>query len=283
MFQKFNFRFLGLMLAAMLTVPATGLAQSPPLRLGVLPNISARVLLTYYQPMQEYLARELGREVVIDTATNFKTFALATSQGKYDIIVTAPNLGLVAMADDNWLPLASYEPKIPALLVALATNSDDSVQQLRGKELALANPQSLVALFGLRWLGDQGLSADKNFKVSLAANDESLSVLLRSGNTPMALMSMGEFRAKTEELRKTLRIVKVIAELPGFLVMANPKLPETDRRRLQSLIRAFPGTDLGKRFLSLSGLQNIGPVDEAGIKLLGSFVDVTRAGLKSGN
>lgn len=268
-----------LVLSAGLTLPLSASAQAEPLRLGALPNISARVLLTYYQPMREYLSKELGREVSIVTSANFKTFAQSTSRGEYDMIVTAPNLGMVAKVDQGWQPLASYEPKIPALLVALKKNPNDAVDQLRNKSLALANPQSLVALVGLDWLSQQGMILDKDYKVVLAANDESLGTLLNGGEAPLAMMSMGEYRAKTDAMRGTLRIVKVMKELPGFLVMGNPKMPEAERKRLQTLMLAFPSTDLGKRYLQLSGFKNIGPVDEDGLKYLASFVNQTRAGL----
>lgn len=268
-----------LVLSAGLTLPLSASAQAEPLRLGALPNISARVLLTYYQPMREYLSKELGREVSIVTSPNFKAFALSTSRGEYDMIVTAPNLGMVAKVDQGWQALASYEPKIPALLVALKKNPNDAVDQLRNKSLALANPQSLVALVGLDWLSQQGLILDKDYKVILAANDESLGTLLNGGEAPLAMMSMGEYRAKTDAMRGTLRIVKVMKELPGFLVMSNPKMPEAERKRLQTLMLAFPSTDLGKRYLQLSGFKNIAPVDEDGLKYLGSFVAQTRTGL----
>lgn len=271
--------YAGLMLG--LAWPAASWAQtaSKPLRFGVLPNISARILLTHYQPMREYLSEQLKREVVIETSTNFKTFAQSTSRGEYDLIVTAPNLGLMAKVDQGWKPLASYEPKIPALLVALKQNPNDDVKQLQGKKLALSNPQSLVALVGLKWLSEQGLTQDKDYKVTLAANDESLGVLLNGGEAPMAMMSMGEYKAKSEAMRATLRIVKVMKELPGFMVMSNPKMPAQESAQLQAAMRAFPQTTLGKRYFELTGFKNIGPVDEDGMAFLSSFVDQTRAGL----
>ena len=52
--------------------------------------------------------------------------------------------------------------------MAGVNNADNAVQQIKGKSLALANPQSLVALVGLKWLRDQGLQADRDFKITRA-------------------------------------------------------------------------------------------------------------------
>ena len=193
--------------------------------------------------------------------------------------MTAANLGRVAQVDSNWHPLAIYDPKIPAILVALADNANASVTQLRGKSLALANPQSLVALAGLEWLGGQGLRQGADFKTVIAANDDSLGAVLRTGEAPLAIMSMGEFRAKPEAMRNTLRVVTEIAKLPGFLVMANPGLPAAELKRLKTLILAFPQTDEGKKFFALSGFANIREVTEPELKTLDAFNDSTRQGL----
>ncbi len=264
-----------------LTMLAPALAQqsTAPLRIGVLPNVSARVILTTYQPVREYFERELKRGVDIATAPDFRSFAENTRRGDYDLIVTAANLGRVAQADSNWQPLAIYDPKIPAILVAMADNPNPSVAQLRGKALALANPQSLVALAGLEWLGGQGLRQGADFKTVTAANDDSLGAVLRTGEAPLAIMSLGEFRAKPEAMRNTLRIVTEIAKLPGFLVMANPGLPAAELQRLKTLILAFPQTEEGKKFFALSGFANIRDVGEPELKTLDAFNDVTRKGL----
>ena len=268
-------------LALGLTVLAPAWAQqgTAPFRIGVLPNVSARLILTSYQPMREYFERELKRGVEIATAQDFRAFAENTRRGDYQLIVTAANLGRVAQADSNWQPLAIYDPKIPAILVARADNPNASVAQLRGKSLALANPQSLVALAGLQWLGSQGLQNGTDFKTVTAANDDSLGAVLGTGEAPLAIMSMGEFRAKTEAMRSTLRVVTEIAKLPGFLVMANPSLPAAEQQRLKTLILAFPQTEEGKKFFALSGFANIRDVGEPELKPLDAFNEATRKGL----
>lgn len=249
------------------------------LTIGVLPNVSARILLTTYQPMREYFEAALAQPVGIATAADFPTFSRRTLAGEYDLVVIAPNLGRVAEVDAGWQPLAIYEPGIPAVMVALKSNPNDDPAQLRGKSLAMANPQSLVALVGQDWLRDRGLRSGQDFRPVLAANDDSLGVLLRSGDAPWAVMSMGEFNAKSPALRETLRIVSVVARLPGFLVMGNPRLSPALRERLQSLILAFPPTEPGRRFLGQSGFTGIRPVSQADLQFLDPYLEVTRRGL----
>lgn len=267
--------------AAVMVLAAAVNAQGMPetFTIGVLPNVSARVILVNYQPMREYLERELKRKVEIATAADFRAFSAATMRGDYQLAVTAANVGRVNQLDGKWEPIAIYEPAIPGLLVAGANNTDNSVQQIKGKSLALANPQSLVALVGLKWLREQGLQADRDFQISRAGNDDSLGTLIRSGEAPMAIMSMGEFRAIGEDTRKSLRIVTEFARVPGFWMMANPKLATAEQQRLKALLLQFPKTEDGKKFFSLAGFSNIREISAAEQRPLDDFVEQTRAGL----
>lgn len=270
----------GALTAAAVGFPTPIRAQAgPAFTIGVLPNVSARVLFAAYQPMREYFERELGQRVEIATAPDFPSFSERTFKGEYDLVVIAPNLGRIASLDANWEVLGVYEPRIPALAVAAIENSDNSASQIRGKAVALANPQSLVALVGLEWLRSQGLQAGTDFKTVVTANDDSLGAVLRTNEAPIAIMSRGELRAKPAEMQARLRVVHEIAQLPGFFVMANPRLDARQRRRLRSLLLGFPATDDGRRFVGLSGFSNIREVTDADLRFLEPYNEITRRGL----
>jgi len=260
--------------------PGVARAQAAStLTIGVLPNVSARILFASYQPMREYFERSLGQRVEVATAPDFRAFSERTFKGDYDLVVIAPNLGRVAQLDAGWELLAVYEPRIPALAVAAAENTDSSASQIRGKSLAMANPQSLVALVALDWLRSQGLQAGVDFRTVVTANDDSLGAVLRSGEAPVAIMSRGELRAKPPEMQAHLRVIHEIAQVPGFFVMANPRMDAAQRRRLKTLLLGFAATEDGKRFFSLSGFTQIREASDADLRFLDPFNEITRRGL----
>jgi ABC-type phosphate/phosphonate transport system substrate-binding protein len=90
---------------------------------------------------------------------------------------------------------------------------------------------------------------------------------------------MGEFRAKPESMRQSLRIVKQITTVPGFFVMANPKLPAEQRQRFKSLVLAFPNSGEGSKFFELSGFRGIRDITDADQTFVDPFNDVTRRSL----
>jgi phosphonate transport system substrate-binding protein len=254
-------------------------APTATFTIGVVPNVSARVILTNYQPMRDYFARTLKANVEIATAADFVSFHAASQRGDYQLVITPANLGRVAQLDANLTAVASYEPPIPGLLVAGATNTNDAVDQLMGKSLALANPQSLLALTGLRWLREQGLVDGRDYTIVRAGNDDSLGTLIRTGDAPLAMMSMGEFKAISEAARKNLRIVREFAKLPSFLVMTHPNLSVELQQQIKTLVLQFPQSEEGKKFFALSGVANIRAIVPAELAALDGFVAQTRAGL----
>lgn len=280
-----RFRTLRWLLFAVALSAGAATAQSPqkPLVMGVLPNVSARVLLTMYQPFRDYLQDGLKQPVEIATAADFRSFSMETKSGNYQLVVTAANLGAMHQVDDKWRPVAIYEPQIPGILVSAAGNVNNGVDQLRGKLLAVGNPQSLVVLRGLQWLRERGLEEGRDFRLTRSANEDSLGTLIRSGEAPLAMMSMGEFRAISEDGRKELRVHTEFARVPGFVVMANPAMPATQLEAISRTILEFPNTDQGREFFKRSGFAGIRALKAGELDALTPFVAPTRNALKPAN
>jgi hypothetical protein len=145
------------------SVGVVGQTPEAMFTIGVLPNVSARVILTNYEPMRDYFARELQRRVEIATAPDFKAFSESTLRGAYHMVVTAANVGRVAQLDAKWAHLAIYEPSIAAVMVAPPTCQ--LLPDQLGQVSRPGNPQSLVAC-GLARLREQGCRVARTFSSS---------------------------------------------------------------------------------------------------------------------
>jgi phosphonate transport system substrate-binding protein len=250
-----------------------------PVLIGVVPNMSARVVFAQYQPVRDYFQRTLKQSVEIVTSTDFPSFSRETLKGSYSMVFTPANLGRVAQIDGGWSVLACLEPAIPAVLVGLADNPNSNPNQLSGKVLALANPSSLVALAGLQWLQQRNLEPVRDFKTTAVPNDDSLFAVMRSGEAPLAIMSMGEFMSKPEKMRQSLRIVSEMGKVPGFLVMTNPRMPAAQRQKIKELLLAFPASEEGKRFFDMPGRSGLKTIEEAEMTALDAYLEPTRKAL----
>ena len=234
-----------------------------PLEIGVLPNISARALMTQYQPMREYLERELKRPVQVSTAPNWVAFHQRTMSREYDVVITASHAARLVQLERGYMPLLVYVPDIKGLIVFASSRPIKGIADLRGQTLVLSNPQSLVTLRGLQWMADNDLQKDKDYKTINTPADDSVGNVVVRGDAIAAMVSGGEFRAIPDGTKAQLQILTAFAEVPGFVVMASPTLKPTDQQAIKSLLLQFAknsGTDhLGFGATGFSGLREVPP------------------------
>lgn len=258
------------------------LAQPAPLQFGVMPNVSARILIGQYQPFRAFLEQELGRPVEIVTAPGLQAFQERSIAGAFGLVVTAANLGRVAELDAGLRPIAIYEPRIPGLIVTLRSRPLTQASELRGLTIAMTNPQSLVALKFIHWLRAQGLEIGRDAAATHSRNEDSLAQLLSTAETRAAVMSRGEFNAIRADIRDTLVVWQEFIRVPGFLVLLGPQVADRDAQRITAAIARFPATPAASEFFGATGFNGIRPVTPADLAELDDVVAETRAFLRAG-
>jgi phosphonate transport system substrate-binding protein len=247
------------------------------LEIGVLPNISARVLLAQYQPMREYLVRAMNKAVQVSTAPSWTTFHQRTLALEYDVVVTAANLARLAQLDRGYAPLLSYAPTIKGMVVCASAKPIKTAAELRGQTLALSNPQSLVTLRGMQWLAENGLQRDKDFVTVNTPTDDSVGNVVVRGDAIAAMLSGGEYRAIPDAIKAQLQIVTTFAEVAGFVVMASPRLSAAQARAIKDHLQSFAaGSDEGKAFFASSGFTGMREPEAGLMESMDPYVEPTR-------
>ena len=256
-------------------LPAAG--EPDTLVIGVLPNISAAMLMAQYEHMKHYLERLNSQNIKIVTSANFKAFFDSMMNGEFDLAVSAPHFARVAQLDRGLIPLVIYEPRINAVFVTPADKPLASAQDVRGGAVAFANPQSLVAMYGQRWLGQQNLQAGKDYDVKGPRTDLGVGRLLLSGEASAAIMSGGEFRSLPADESSRLVVAETFARIPNFIVLGNPRLDRRLLTKLKGQLKGFisEGAD-GSAFASATGISGISDVDETQLRELDAYAEQTR-------
>lgn len=268
-----------LLMAAALGPVLARAQDRPTMTLGVVPNVSPRLLVATYQPLRQWLEARLAQPVQVLTAPDFASFHQRCAQGHYPGYITTPNLGALAQADADARVLGVFEPGIAALAVAPRGRVDQALTNLRGRKLALANPASLVALRGLAWLQGLGLQAGRDFDVVRAPNEDSLARWLDTGDAPLALMSGGEFSQLSEPRRQLLAVVQQVAMLPGFFAMCPAQQAADDAERWQQALAGFLADPVSHGFRQATGLRGLRPLSRADQAELAPLIDATRQAL----
>ena len=72
------------------------------------------------------------------------------------------------------------------------------------------------------------------------------------------MLSGGEFRAIPEALRAQIQVLTTFTEVPGFVVMASPRLAPAEALGIKELLLQFATrSDEGKAFLAATGFSGM--------------------------
>ena len=259
------------------------MAGDDALVVGVVPNIAAATLAAQYQSLQRYLERVTGRKVRVVVPASFKAFFDSTMAGEFDLAVAAPHFARVAQLDRNLAPLVAYAPPINALFVAPGNSAVAGARDVRERAVAFANPQSLVAMYGVQWLRQQNMEPGRDYEVKGARTDLGVGRMLLSAEAVAAIMSNGEFRSLPPEESARLKIVEVFARIPNFIVLAHPRLPSEQQAYLKLQLKVFLAdkTD-GAAFSQATGVTAMVDVDDNVLRELDAFVVPTRRAMGYG-
>jgi phosphonate transport system substrate-binding protein len=256
---------------------ARGSGAAETLVVGVLPNIGAGVLLAQYENLRSWFERRPSLALRIVVPRSFKAFFDSMMRGDYDIAVAAPHFARIAQLDRGMVPLVHYEPRIAAVLVSAQDGGINTPAQAHGKSLGFANPSSLVALYGLQWLHQQGLDVDRDFQLRAARTDLGVGRLLLTGEVAAAVMSDGEFRALPQDETARMKIIETFASIPNFVVLAHPRLGEARIAQLRDQFKRFiADPEEGAAFRLATGVRGLDDANEALLRELDPYVDATR-------
>ena len=98
--------------------------------MGVFPYVSGMALFKRYAPLKDYLANELGREVVLETARDFPTFIQRTAERRYDIVMTAPHFALLATDSGDYQIIARPKRDLVSVVLVPETSAMTDLSQL---------------------------------------------------------------------------------------------------------------------------------------------------------
>lgn len=267
-------------LAILLALPAAAEHESP-LQLGVLPNLSARQVLVTYRPLLDHLSETLSRRIELSTAPGFAAFHDRTASRDYDIVVTASNLARLAELDHGCRPLAILDPPITGVLVMHVHNPIGAVEQLHGRSIAFANPQSAIALRAMLWLEDRGIAVGSTVRAIEARNEDSVSTMLTDGRAMLAIMSRGELRALEPASAQGLVIFAEIGNVPGFVVLScGSRTTERDVEALRASLHGFSDSAHGRRFFALSGFHALRAIRSGDLAEVDPLLERTRLMLR---
>lgn len=281
MLRHFTYRrttILGLLAACCATSRSWSATTTTDLEIGLLPNISTQVLLAQYQPLRDFLQRRLGCGIQISTAPSWSVFHQRTMALEYDLVITASHVARLAQLEKGFVPLVIYEPPIKGMIAFAKDRPIVNIGEIKGQTLVLSNPKSLVTLRGLQWLDEKGLKRTRDFKTINTPTDDSVGNVVLHHDAIAAMLSGGEYRAIPSAIKEQIQILTTFAEVPGFVVLANPRMSAEMAHSIKTEWLNFSnGSPEGQAFFAATGYTAMHELPPGLMASMDPYVAATRA------
>lgn len=148
-------RFCVLVAASLLALVLTGCGggggasgEEEPLQVGLIPNQNPEEVEAEYQPLEEYLSEELGREVVVSVPTTYNAVVEAIVSGELDLAYFGGLTYVQARERADVHPVfTEINPetgttKYRSLIIAPADSDIEEVEDLAGETFAFGSVSS---------------------------------------------------------------------------------------------------------------------------------------------
>jgi len=232
-----------------------------PLAFGVFPHLTARQTVETYRPLADTLEKHLQRQVVIYTARDFKTFVERTRQGEYDILLTAPHLAWLARQDAGYRPLLKYVQPVRGLLVVKSDSPLDSLDALRGRTIATADPLAVVALALHFELAAHGLRRNIDYQTTNAGTHLNAAMQVINGRTDAAMVGLHPYNLMPPELRRQVHVLAETPPLSSLMYLSHPRLRDAEAQAVRQALREFAASPAGQAFMQHGGYGGFTEVD----------------------
>ena len=225
-----------------------------PIRVGIAPHSSARLIFEAHQDLKIFLERAFQRPVQILTAKTFSEFSKQCNEGdKYDLILTSPNLAYLAEKFAHYIPVMTYTKGLEVIILG----SSQNILESRKKPLKVASQDhvSFITLLGEQWLEDQGYEEGKDIILHyyISASD-SLAMLLLNHEVDIIMISLPNYLRMNDALKAKLPVIYHSEPQPSRIFMAKPS-NEISLEKWKEELSAFSKSKEGQHHLKVIQLE----------------------------
>jgi phosphonate transport system substrate-binding protein len=245
------------------------LAAAQPLVLGILPFKSPVALFKQFAPLRDYLAEQLGRPVLLETASNYAEFITRTRQRHYDLVFTAPHFTLLALDHGNYTLSATLTNPLQGVIVVPPDSPIRELAQLAGRTIATPPRSAIITRASRLYLEQQGLNGERMPRYRTFQSHNASLLATVSGQTVGGIASINTYR----QSKLNLRLLATTPPLPSMGMLAARDLPEELQRRFIQVLISMDDSVRGRTALAKMGYPGFRQARPAEFEALRPFLE----------
>jgi phosphonate transport system substrate-binding protein len=225
-------------LLSMLMVAAEN--KNRELIFGIHPYLHATTLVERFTPFTEYLGKKMGYKIRIRVATSYNDHINATSQGEVDFAFFGPASFVKLTQGVNNVTLLgrlnfANKSTFRGAFIARKENSINSVEQLRGKQIAFGDPNStLSSRVPKQILAAAGIKLEDLKTYSYLKHHHNVALAVLMGKYDAGAVKEEVFR---EYETRGLKAFKWTPDVPSHPFVASSKMTTLQIEKLQTILQ----------------------------------------------
>ncbi|MEA1990090.1 MAG: PhnD/SsuA/transferrin family substrate-binding protein [Pseudomonadota bacterium] len=236
-------------------IPFNAYANDNVLKLGIFPYANPGYLAKLHLPIKNHFQAATPEHIQMLSAANFKTFKNNTKNGLYDIIITAPHLGRLAEKKANYQWLGFTSNSSHAVFAVNRQNDSKTLADFKGQTITLPPKTAIIHHLALNKLKEAGLrpGIDITIKETKSHNNAMLAVI--QNITPISAFGKPTWSKFKPQGRENVIKLTQSENIPGFAIMAHPRLGTKTISELKQRFFSFQETESGKMYFEQTGLK----------------------------
>ncbi len=242
------------------------------LNLGILPYFSATKLIEIHKPLVEHLRSNLGVEVSVVSAPNFKQFQERTRGGDYDLVFTAPHFARLADLESGYQRVVMSTHRGRPTFLVKKNGPIVSLKDLKGGKISLPPLKAINHHVALKALRNEGLKPGETVETIITPSHASALLAVLNGQVDVAVMGKSPWGTYEKEYSDRINVLAVSQDFPGFLVMAHPRLSNIRTKEISESLLGLNSTPEGRAYFKNSALEGFAPIDDETMAELDPYV-----------
>lgn len=245
-------------------------------KIGVLPYTNSIEIIKIYEPLNNFLSKELNQSVETYTSKDYKAFYEDSKKNLFDLIITGPHLGTLHLAD-NFKPIYRYNAKLKPIFVVSKDSNFNTINDLKNSKIALSGKLSVSSMAGIKVLKNLGFKNDQDYKIIEAKSHTAAikSVLLKEIDAAITTYTPLK-QLMDDEIKEKIRIIESDYEMPHLFILTNPNVNNKDVEKLKAILKKFEETEEGKNFFSKTGYNGLIDISQKDKDDMESLIEDTK-------
>lgn len=237
------------------------------LKLGVIPYKTPRVVRDLYLPLASYLSDELGVNVRVLTAKNYKEYMQNVLAQQYDIIALGSSFYFKAHYEADYQAIARGYPPFYAGIIVLKNSGITRLEQLKGKSLAAVVKTGRGGYkLQKKALLKKGIDPEKDMTVTFKGDNDSVIISILGNEYAAGAIRLDTLqRHLYAKIKDTLRILYKSSPIRQFPFAVHSDMDQELRQKiavaLTSMTMVQPETAAILKKFHLKGMEAVTDAD----------------------